>query len=316
MDGRKSVVLVGDGRMAQEALRILEAHSSVDLDAIVHHGSFARGFRRLRAVDLARPDKLIECKNVNDDDVLSRLESIGPDVMFNVNNFDLIKAHLLDIPREGIINFHNGPVPKYRGVNIPSWAIINGEKRHAVTWHLVDEGVDTGPVVQESAFDLSDDETAISLIFRCIDEGIRILPRILDDYVAGKLNATPQEGGGRYYSRKDTPNEGRIDFTQSCAAVDRFVRGLTFHPFNNNFVSPHFSVPAGPISVGRVSILPSDGEESYGGSGRVVDITDRSIVVRCNDGFVALKYLACDDGPISDARCLKRSFGVRPGMRI
>lgn len=315
-DSQKTAVLLGDGRMAQEALKVLEAAPSLDLSVVVHHGASRRGFRQLRAVDNSRPDKLIECKNVNDEDVYRRLAALEPDVILNVNNFDLIKPRLLRLPKDGIINFHNGPVPSYRGVNIPSWVIINGESRHAVTWHLVDEGVDTGPVVSESWFDLSDSETAISLIFRCIDEGIRILPTILDDYAAGNLTVKPQEGEGRYYSRKDTPNGGRIDFTTTCAEIDRLVRGLTFHPFRNTFVYPHFISPAGPISVGKVSEVSVNEAEAASHPGEIQVLEEGRVIVRCKYGFVALEYLACDSGPIPDAQRLKSDFGLHPGMRI
>ena len=309
-------MLLGDGRMAQEALRVLEAYPSIDLTAVVHHGDSARGFRRIRAVDAASAEKFIECKNVNDDDVLARLEALKPDVMFNVNNFDIIKPRLLDIPSHGIINFHNGPVPRYRGVHIPSWAIINGEERHAVTWHLVDEGVDTGPVVRESAFDLSEQETAISLIFRCIDEGIHVLPEILDDLATGKLTAIPQRGEGQYYSMKNTPNGGRIDFTKTCAQVDRFVRGLTFHPFSNTFVTPHFDTLSGPNSVGKVSILPSTCVDGSRRPGEVRAIDENRIEVQCKDGVIALEYLADDNGPIPNVRSLATDIGIRAGTRI
>jgi methionyl-tRNA formyltransferase len=302
--------------MAQEALEVLEAAPSLNLPAVVHHGMSRRGFRQLRAVDVSRPEKLIECKNVNDEDVFRRLADLEPDMIFNVNNFDLIKPRLLRLPKDGIINFHNGPVPTHRGVNIPSWVIINGELRHAVTWHLVDEGVDTGPVVSESWFDLSDSETAISLIFRCIDEGIRILPKILEDYAAGTLTVTPQEGEGRYYSRKDTPNGGRIDFTATCAEIDRLVRGLTFHPFPNNFVYPHFVTPAGPISVGKVSIVSIDEAGAASNPGEIQVLEEIRIIVRCKDGSVALEYLACDAGPIPDAMRLTSDFGLHPGICI
>ena len=313
---RNTAVLIGDGRMAQEVLHVLEEHPSMTVAAVVHHRNPAHGFRRVRAVDLERPEKLIECNKVNDPDVLERIESIAPDIMFNVNNFDLIGPRLMGLAADGIINFHNGPLPKYRGLNIPSWAIINGERRHAVSWHFIDSGVDTGPVVRESAFDLSDHETAITLIFRCIDEGIHSLPGVLDDYAAGTLTATPQEGEAHYFSAHDTPNDGRIDFSSDFADIDRLVRGLTFHPFSNTFVAAHIRTDAGRLLVGGARLVEIESQGRPDSPGRVVDVADGHVVAQCNDACVALEYVADDDGTIVNAQRLASEFGLRPGVQI
>lgn len=312
----KKVVLIGDGWMAQEALRLLEDHPAVDLAAVFHHANPAHGFRRLRPIDVRKPNKLIECGNVNDTDILRRIDDFKPDLIFSVNNFDIIRESLLGIPVDGIVNFHNGKLPTYRGVNIPSWAIIRGETRHTVTWHLVAPGIDAGPIVCEHEFELSKNETGISLILKCIDLGLRLLPGIVDDYTAGTLQTRAQEGEAHYYSAKDTPNGGLIEFSSPFTVIDRLVRGLTFHPFRNSFVSPHFETEGGPLIVGRAvrENIASAGQRFA--PGQVIDIADGVVIVKCADAAVALEYLTDAEGENVTRHQIQDEFGVAVGTRI
>src|SRR5690606_35223216 len=123
------------------------------------------------------------------------------------------------------LNFHNGPLPAYCGVKVPSWAFSIGERSHGVTWHYVSGSIDAGDVVARASFELAEDETAISLTFRCIEAGLKLLPALLDQYVAGELEALPQQGEARYYSFRDSPNQGYLDFTLGFDRLSALVRG-------------------------------------------------------------------------------------------
>ena len=62
-----------------------------------------------------------------------------------------------------MINFHDGPLPRYAGLHVTSWALLNQEREHGVSWHVMEVGVDTGDVLAESRFQLSDDDTAFTV---------------------------------------------------------------------------------------------------------------------------------------------------------
>ena len=126
----------------------------------------------------------------------------------------------------------------------------------------------------------------------------------------------PQEGEGRYYSSKDTPNGGRIIFSMTCEAINRFVRGLTFHPFRGDFEPPHFVTAAGPICVGQANRAKIETAVRPVPIGHVTETSDSAVVIRCKNGFVALKYLADYNGRILDVKQLHRDFGLEPGTRV
>ena len=70
---------------------------------------------------------------------------------------------MIALPTRAAINFHDGPLPEYAGLNTPVWALLNGETQHGVTWHLMTREVDRGDILAQRRFDLTDSETALTL---------------------------------------------------------------------------------------------------------------------------------------------------------
>ena len=129
-----------------------------------------------------------------------------PDFIFSINNFQILRPSLLKLPRDGAINFHNGPIPEYRGVNAPSWAIWNGEQAHGVSWHYMEPEVDRGDLAAAEEFPLSGDETALALTLRCIKVGVSLFETELDNILNGQKLTGAGRGKSRYYSRKQLPS--------------------------------------------------------------------------------------------------------------
>ena len=69
------------------------------------------------------------------------------DWLLSIANLRLIPQEMIDLAANGAINFHDGPLPAYAGLNTPAWAIINGEPTHGVSWHLIEGGVDEGDLL-------------------------------------------------------------------------------------------------------------------------------------------------------------------------
>jgi methionyl-tRNA formyltransferase len=69
------------------------------------------------------------------DDLLSAVDGRPVDYLFSIANLSLVPAPILALPRLGAINFHDGPLPRYAGLHATTWAILNQETSHGVTWH-------------------------------------------------------------------------------------------------------------------------------------------------------------------------------------
>ena len=142
-------------------------------------------------------------KKVNSTEALDIVNRYNSSLIFNINSYKIIPDTILHAPKHGIINFHNGPLPLYGGVNIPSWAILNGEQKHGVTWHYIDEGIDTGDIIAQKMFEIPESTTAAGLMVRCINEGITLFQRECENMLTGKLSRIKQVENRKYYYKKD-----------------------------------------------------------------------------------------------------------------
>ena len=141
-----------------------------------------------------------------------------------------------------LVNLHFSFLPFYRGVYTSAWPILNGERRSGVTLHIIDAGIDTGPIIARSSFDLDFDETAYCLYEKYQSYGLILIVENIEKLVDGSFEKTLQESGGSYYSKKSIDYKNlKIDFNVSADALSRQLRAYYF---------PYYQVPAiGGIKV-------------------------------------------------------------------
>ena len=97
------------------------------------------------------------------------------DVLLNVHTLYVLPAEVVAAPRIGSFNLHPGPLPRYAGLNAPSWAIYHGEQTHAVTLHWMNAGIDTGPIAYDTPVTIEEDDTGLTLSAKCVRAGLPLL---------------------------------------------------------------------------------------------------------------------------------------------
>jgi methionyl-tRNA formyltransferase len=310
----KRLAVIGNGKMAVDCLKIIKNTAGLEVALVVTEPRTISPGNTVQAYATKENLAFIESEKINAPAVVEALQAAAPDVILNINSFQIIRPAILDIPREGVINFHNGPLPKYGGVNVCSWAIINGETRHGVSWHYVDQGIDTGSIVAQRMFDLSPAETAVSLIMKCISEGTALfrdwLPRLVDGGLVGQKQDASK---ATYFSRKDLPNGGMLNFAWGFAEFDRFVRGLSFHPIPNTFLHAGARFGGRRLFVQSVQRLdPGTGAAE----GTVVGIRPEYVAVQIGDGTVGLSDILDDNKDPIAVDEFVRNYGVAVGAKF
>jgi methionyl-tRNA formyltransferase len=304
----KRVAIVGDGKIAGDCIATVVNRSDVQMCATVFHRD-----NRWSGLSAQMPDsaQTIDCDNVNETNVVGKLRALSPDVIVNVNSFDILRDEILSIPSDGVVNFHNGPLPGYRGMNIPTWAIFNGEKDHGVTWHLVERAIDTGAILAQERFPIDSTETAISLTFKCIAAGLRQFEVLLQQYSdSGALIGVPQSGKSNYFRAADIPNDGFVDFAWAKPQLSRFVRSLSFRPFPEPRLRVRVEVDGKLIFAGHADVL--DATDSPTPPGTVVAIENGAILVATKDSVLRLEDFS--DG--NDLSLAIDSIPLSPGQRL
>lgn len=107
---------------------------------------------------------LYETHDVHSAETLSIIQTIQPDIII-LNHFNqIIRPEIITLPKIGVFNLHPGKIPQYKG-NFPTfWALLKGEKYIGVTVHHVDEGIDTGGIVEEKIFRIHKKTTLYEII--------------------------------------------------------------------------------------------------------------------------------------------------------
>lgn len=119
LSAMEQIALICNQRMAQEALKVLAAHATIRVPFVVHHDAESGWRHALNRLDSTKTPHLVRCHNCLDDKVLAELRPSSPTLILSVGCFDIFKSPLPRIPRDSVINFHNGPLSDYRGINRP-----------------------------------------------------------------------------------------------------------------------------------------------------------------------------------------------------
>ncbi|KAF0113617.1 MAG: non-ribosomal peptide synthetase [Rhodobacteraceae bacterium] len=232
--------------------------------------------------------------------LVDRTTALAVDWVLSVANLSVVPDPVLRLARQGGVNFHDGPLPGYAGLNAPVWALLNGETTHAVTWHLMTGSIDEGEVLATRSFDIEADDTAFTLNARCFSAALDSFGEVIAAMEAGGHPRQPQSQGARkVWMRADRPSAaGRLDFTQTAAAVARRVRALDHGGYRNPLAVPKVEAAGQVWAVGMAEVVAGSGNP-----GTVLARDADSVTVACADGAVRLSRLTCLKGlPIDTAR--------------
>ena len=211
-----NTLLVGEGTLLILCAQILLRHGHA-IEAIVATSQAIQEWAR---------EQEIRC--------VSRLDALPAamdgrpvDYLFSIANLFVVPPGILALPRLGAVNFHDGPLPRYAGLHATTWAILNQETSHGVTWHEMREAVDAGGILQQRLFALDPDETAFTLNRKCFTAGIESFEELIKDLGAGVIRSRPQEPAERTYFGKahaaPGPGVHRLD---AARREDRRARAL------------------------------------------------------------------------------------------
>lgn len=186
------------------------------------HPSPVKAVALEHGIEVLTPEKL-------DDDTAARLRDIAPDAIPVVAYGNLIPAGMLDIPTHGWVNLHFSLLPQWRGAAPVQAAIREGDASTGATTFRINEGLDTGDILDTLTDTISDDDTAGVLLERLAYSGADLLVRTMDGLESGTLTpkAQPEEGT---YAPKILAADARVDWAADSTVIDRAIRAHTPAP--------------------------------------------------------------------------------------
>lgn len=238
---------------------------------------------------------------------IETLRAMEPDAMVVVAFGQILPKEVLDIPRYGCVNIHASLLPKYRGAAPIQWAVIDGERESGVTTMLMDEGLDTGDMLEKAIVVLDEKETGGSLHDKLSEAGGRLIVSTLKKLEEGTAVRTPQTEEGTCYAKMLTKSLGDIDWNQDARSIERLIRGL------NPWPSAYTMWNGRTIKIWAADVL-ADGNPGDGLPCGGVALSDRHcLAVRTGQGLLSIKELQMEGKKRMDIETFLRGYPIPAG---
>ena len=210
----------------------------------------------------------------------------------------ILPQTMLDAPARGCLNIHASLLPRWRGAGPIQACVLAGDTQTGITIMQMEAGLDTGPMLLQEALPIGPSDTAATLHDRLADIGARLILRALAE------NPPPisQPGDGVTYAPKLTREDGRIDWTRTCAEIDRQIRA--FDPWPGTFTT---------LDGETLKILSATLADMSGPPGTVLDTR---LTIACGDGAIRPTRIQLPGRQAMDTDALLRGRPVPPGTLL
>lgn len=239
---------------------------------------------------------------------VEKIRAMQPDILFSFYYRDMLKADLLALPPQGCINLHGSLLPRYRGRAPINWVLVNGETETGVTLHYMTAQADRGEIIAQSALEISDKDTALTLNRRLVV----LADQLLDDYLPQiKAGSAPRraqdENLASYYGRR-TPADGKINWEHSARRIFNLVRAVS-KPYPGAFTY----AGARKCLIWQSAIMA---EESHAGAAPGTILSTDPLVVACRHGALRIDYAQREGGLYTTGAHLAAEMNLVAGMRF
>lgn len=230
-------------------------------------------FARERGLIVHQPSK------IKTDEAISLFTKQEFDAAIVVAYGRILPPAFLSAPRLGCLNVHFSLLPKYRGAAPVNWAIVRGEQVSGVTTMLMDEGLDTGPILMQRAINIEEGETAPRLLERLSHVGADLLGETLARL--GEIEPRAQRNDDFTLAPLLRREDGVIDWAQDAFSIERLARG--FQPWPNAYTFQGGRRLIIWRATASKFIAGDDGHSSLEAPGEIIEAHGDGLVVACGD---------------------------------
>ena len=244
-------------------------------------------------------------KKVREPEFVEVLRGLKPDVMVVAAFGQIISKEILEMPKYGCINVHASLLPAYRGAAPIQWAVINGDKESGVTIMQMDEGIDTGDMIEKVVVPIAEDETGGSLFDKLSQAGAKLCVKVLQDLEDGKAVREKQpEESTTPYARMIDKKMGAIDWEKPAKEIEQLIRGL------NPWPSAYTRLQGKTLKIWKAEVLLEHSQEA---PGQITEVTKDSIVVQTGQGRLKILELQLEGKKRMDAASFLRGYALKEG---
>ncbi len=240
-----------------------------------------------------------------------------PDVLLSITYPALIPVAVITSVKIAALNYHDGPLPRYAGINGSAWALHNGEREHSIVWHHLTAELDAGDILERRDVTLDAAETSLSLNIKNATLALEAFSCLVTRIEERRLDGAAQDTSieRTIFSRHDRPAElCVIDWTKEAATIDSLVRSCDFGRFTNRFGAAKIVHREACLVVQQCFVL--DDETKRGSPGTVSETSEKGIIVACGGGRVQLTRFSTTAGAAVSVEDAAKILGVVVGQTL
>lgn len=225
----------------------------------------------------------IPFKHVNDinhPNNVAWMSELNPDIIFCFGWSSLIKTEILSLTKLGVIGFHPALLPNNRGRHPLIWAKVLGLKKTGSTFFFMNEGADTGDILEQSEFDITIENDINDIYDKMTKVALNQIEIFYPKLVSGNYNRIKQVDEGNVW-RKRNKIDGQIDFRMTTESIINLVRGLT-----KPFPGAHCVLNGIDYKIWKCE--PGDFKINNFEPGKVISINSNKIEVKTSDSSIFL----------------------------
>jgi natural product biosynthesis luciferase-like monooxygenase protein len=259
-------------------------------------------------------DNNIQTYELNDN-LIKPLTEKPYDYLFSITNLKILPDEIINSPKKSAINFHDGPLPKYAGINATSWALMDDEKEYGITWHEITSEVDKGDILKQVMFNISSNENALTLNAKCFETASSAFNELIDELANNKVKPKKQNFTDRtYFGKFKRPRNGLlINWNDSAEKINAFVKALNFGRYTNPLGLPKVKVGNDYFVIPELKVTDTKSKDK---AGTVTAINEEFIRVSTKTNEISFSSALSIDGiPLSVARLIEL-FSLKVGFKF
>ncbi len=244
-------------------------------------------------------------KTLRDGEAYKILKELNPDAIVVVAYGKILPKEILDLPKYGCINGHASLLPKLRGASPIQWSIVTGETKTGISTMLMDEGMDTGDILETAVVDIGVEETAEELFDRLAPLSADLMISTLKKAEQGILNPVKQDESKATYAPIIKKEMAHLDFTKTADEICNAVRGFYSWPCAFCFINDK-----------RIKVIKAKKSNLCAGECGIVIDSDNKLVISCKDGSIELVTVQPEGAKVMTASQMLNGHAIPKGTVV
>lgn len=228
--------------------------------------------------------------DVNSLEFIELARSYECDIFVSMSFNQIFKNEIINVPKLKIINCHAGKLPFYRGRNVLNWVLINDEKEFGITVHYVDNGIDTGDIILQKTYQITDGDDYKSLLERAYQGCSELLYEALQKIMTDSVTRTKQSSihpVGFYCGGRGSGDE-LIDWNSKSRDIYNFIRSIS----NPGPIATTY-LDGSEVKINK-AVFITEAPTYINKPGQILAKTDDGYLVKTLDTFIEISEISSD----------------------